>query len=88
MSHVTCPACGSNDHLSGFGLAAGPMGAYTFCNQCDKLLEFSPDSSYTDEERAQALTKLDKHMIENFGAENWNSEKHQLTEKWYSHGNA
>lgn len=43
MSHVTCPKCGSNEHTSGYGLAAGPMGGYTFCDGCDALLEFSPD---------------------------------------------
>ena len=40
MSHVTCPKCGSNDHMTGYGLAAGPMGAYTFCQGCDELIEF------------------------------------------------
>jgi len=84
MSHVTCPKCGSRDHTQGYGLAAGPMGAYTFCNACDSLLEFMPDSTYTDEERALALDGLDKHMIAAFGAENWNKERHCLIDKWYN----
>jgi len=64
------------------------MGAYTFCNSCDALLEFDLDSSYTDDERALALSSLDRHMIEAFGAENWNTETHQLSAKWYNNGNA
>lgn len=43
MSHVTCPFCGSNEHTSGYGLAVGPMGSYTFCDGCDELIEFIPD---------------------------------------------
>ena len=43
MSHITCPFCGSNEHTVGYGLAAGPMGSYTFCDSCDELIEFTPD---------------------------------------------
>ena len=43
MSHVTCPFCGSSDHTSGYGLAAGPMAQYTFCNTCDALIELTVD---------------------------------------------
>ncbi len=53
MSHVTCPKCGSNEHTSGYGLAAGPMGAYTFCNGCDELIEFQPDVEGLSEEEAE-----------------------------------
>ena len=50
MSHITCPFCGSREHTTGYGLAAGPLGAYTFCDECDELLEFSPDLSGLNEE--------------------------------------
>lgn len=65
MSHVTCPKCGSNDHTSGYGLAAGPMGFYTFCNGCDVLLEFCPDLEGVPEDRAQKLLA---------GVEEWRKE--------------
>lgn len=84
MCHITCPNCGTRDHTSGFGLAAGPMGAYTFCDNCDRLLEFTLDSSYDEEEQATGYAKLDQHMISAFGAENWNSQEHRLVDKWYN----
>ena len=54
MSHITCPSCGSNDHLVGYGLAFGPMGGYTVCEGCGELLEFAPDyAGLPDEEVAR-----------------------------------
>lgn len=44
MSHITCKRCGSNKHSRGYGIAYGPMGSYTVCDECDALLEFSLDS--------------------------------------------
>lgn len=41
MSHVWCIACRGNDHICGFGLAAGGYGAYTIC-ECGELLEHTP----------------------------------------------
>ena len=35
MSHVWCIDCRGNDHICGFGLAAGGFGAYTIC-ECGK----------------------------------------------------
>jgi len=55
MSHVTCPKCGSNEHTAGYGLAAGPMGSYTFCDGCDSMLEFSPDLEGMPPERAEKI---------------------------------
>lgn len=50
MSHIACPSCGSNEHMQGYGLAAGPMGSYTLC-ECGELLEFVPDlDGLTDEQ--------------------------------------
>jgi hypothetical protein len=31
------------------------MGAYTICNNCDRVLEFSPDTEGMTEEAAKAL---------------------------------
>ncbi len=62
MSHVICPFCGSNEHTSGYGLAAGPMGAYTFCNDCDELIEFSSDLEGLDDETAVRLKKMESDL--------------------------
>jgi hypothetical protein len=58
---MKCPLCGfSGEHESGYGLAAGPMGAYTYCGSCERLIEFSPDTEgMTDEQAAAAFTKRD-----------------------------
>ena len=55
MSHLKCPKCGSTEHTSGYGLAAGPMGSYTFCDGCNALLEFAPDLEGLPEEYAKQL---------------------------------
>jgi hypothetical protein len=48
---LTCPSCGySGEHNQGYGLAAGPMGSYTFCAACNELLEFIPDFEGIPEE--------------------------------------
>jgi hypothetical protein len=49
MSHVTCPKCSSNEHVVGYGFAAGPLGSYTFCCGCDELIEFAPDTEGLDD---------------------------------------
>ena len=71
MSHVTCPKCGSNDHISGYGLACGPMGSYTICNSCDALLEFCPDLEGLDDERATRIQEsAKKALAETWGTDN------------------
>jgi hypothetical protein len=55
MSHLTCPKCGSTEHTQGYGLAAGPMGAYTFCDGCDTMLEFCPDLEGLPEDLAKSI---------------------------------
>ena len=55
MSHLTCPKCGSKEHTIGYGLAAGPMGGYTYCDGCDELLEFWPELTGLSEEDAKAI---------------------------------
>ena len=42
MSHIKCIECGSNEHFSGYGFAAGGLGAYTIC-ECGFVLEFKAD---------------------------------------------
>ena len=42
MSHIICPACGSSEHTTGYGLAAGGMSSYTIC-ECGEILERDPD---------------------------------------------
>jgi len=58
MSHITCPKCGSNEHISGYGFGVGPLGSYTVCEGCDEVLEFEPDVEGLDEERANRLRAL------------------------------
>lgn len=68
MTHLVCPKCGSKDHTSGYGLAAGPMGGYTFCDGCDELLEFSPDLEGLDLETANKIIEgYNKKMEEVWG---------------------
>lgn len=63
MSHVTCPKCASNEHVTGYGFAAGPLGMYTFCCGCDELIEFSPDTEGLDDmEAARAEAHAENHM--------------------------
>ena len=42
MSHIICPKCGSQEHYSGYGFAAGGLGGYTIC-ECGEILEFHQD---------------------------------------------
>ena len=49
MSHIKCPECGSNEHYSGYGFAAGGLGGYTIC-ECGKTLEFKSDLDGNDTE--------------------------------------
>lgn len=51
MSHITCPKCHSQEHMTGYGLACGPVGSYTVC-ECGLMLEFSPDLQGVPEDRA------------------------------------
>jgi len=68
MSHLTCPKCGSKDHISGYGLAAGPIGFYTFCDNCNVILEFTPDLEGVPEEAAKKiLAEVEKQRIEVWG---------------------
>ena len=39
MSHITCSKCGSREHYSGYGFAAGGLGGYTIC-ECGEILEY------------------------------------------------
>lgn len=55
MSHITCPKCGSREHITGYGLAVGPMGSYTICEGCDVLLEFCADLEGVPEDRAKEI---------------------------------
>jgi hypothetical protein len=63
VSHVTCPKCGSNEHITGYGLACGPMGAYTICEGCDALLEFAPDLEGLDDETAKRITANTERVL-------------------------
>ena len=56
MTDIPCPKCGySEEHYRGYGLAAGPMGCYTFCGKCNTLLEFSPDLDDLSEEAVKRI---------------------------------
>ena len=57
-----CPLCDhEGPHDSGYGYAAGPLGAYVFCAGCEQLIDFSPDTDgMTDEQALAAFAKRDK----------------------------
>lgn len=68
MTHLICPKCGSNEHTCGYGLAAGPMGSYCFCDGCDELLEASPDLQGLELETANRIIQAyNKKMGEVWG---------------------
>jgi hypothetical protein len=51
-----CPFCKSTEITSGYGYAFGPLGGYTFCENCDELLDLSPDLDGLDDEECQRIT--------------------------------
>ena len=63
MSHITCPKCGSNEHVTGYGFAAGPLGGYTFCEGCDAILELTPDVQDLDDERAKKIQESANRIL-------------------------
>lgn len=69
MSPIICPKCGCNEHLSGYGLAVGPMGAYTLCGGCRTLLEFTPDlDDLPDDAAKRILAGVEKWRMEVWGS--------------------
>ena len=55
-----CQFCGSTAFTEGYGLAAGPMGAYTYCDGCDRLIAFAPDyDGLSDTEAARVKAWAD-----------------------------
>jgi hypothetical protein len=61
MSHLTCPRCDSAEHHSGYGLAAGPMGAYTIC-QCGLVMEMRPDLDGADYQNLRVIAAADRAL--------------------------
>lgn len=75
MTHLVCPKCKSNEHTCGYGLAAGPMGSYCYCDGCDILLEAHADTEGLPEELITKINEnLATYMKEVWGETDW--EKH------------
>ncbi len=66
MSHITCPKCGGNEHVTGYGFAAGPLGGYTICD-CGVVLELFPDTEGLDDEH---IARINGYVAE-WRAEVW-----------------
>lgn len=66
MSHVTCPDCKGNEHYTGYGFAAGPLGGYTIC-ECGTLLEFYPDTDGMPDDFIEKMRKF----VDEWYAEVW-----------------
>lgn len=67
MSHIECFKCKTRNHVTGYGLAAGPMGKYTICEDCSTLLEFDPDvDDLPDEEAAKIIAGCQKWRDETY----------------------
>ena len=60
MSHIVCPKCGSREHFTGYGFAAGGLGGYTIC-ECGEVLERFPDPD------AEAASTIDLTEITEVG---------------------
>lgn len=68
MSHLICPKCKSNNHTTGYGLAAGPFGGYTYCDDCETLIDFVPDlDGVSDEEAERIKANVAKWRKETWG---------------------
>lgn len=64
MSHITCLSCKSaENHVTGYGFAAGPLGGYTLC--CEYVLEWSPDIDDLSEEQLEEARRLVKKAAQN-----------------------
>jgi hypothetical protein len=61
-----CPLCGSKNITSGYGYAGGPLGAYTFCDDHNELIEYTPDLEGLDEEECLRLTEMADKWREKF----------------------
>ncbi len=60
MSHLKCVRCGSTDHNSGYGYAAGILGAYSIC-ECGAVLNISPDcEGMTEQQEAETLAACER----------------------------
>lgn len=56
---LVCPVCDQRTrNTCGYGLAAGPIGAYTFCDACDYLIDFMPDSDHIEDEEEMKQLKI------------------------------
>jgi hypothetical protein len=67
VSHIECPDCKTRNHVSGYGLAAGPMGQYTFCEDCGELLEFDPDvDDFPEDDAAKIIANCQKWRDEKY----------------------
>jgi hypothetical protein len=66
MSHVWCIECHGNEHVCGFGLAAGGYTTYTFC-ECGSLLECIPMDD--DREGPLPANQCIPHGLENVGGQ-------------------
>lgn len=64
-----CPVCDAyTTQIGGYGLAAGPMGSYSYCDNCDHLVDYwrDQDGMYDDngdyaseDERVKAIRVKD-----------------------------
>lgn len=66
MSHITCPKCGGNEHMSGYGFAGGVFGGYTLCD-CGVVLDLLPDTDGVPDDRAAEMHEAAKQIL----AETW-----------------
>lgn len=56
-----CPYCGHDRMTHGYGYAAGPLGAYSYCDGCNELVDFWPDTEGLSEaDEASAIDKAEK----------------------------
>ena len=63
-----CPYCGSASHVTGYGLAAGPLGSYTFCNGCDELIEFTADVDGVSDDHIARLQSMQDDLAKKLDA--------------------
>lgn len=61
---IECPWCRKSNIYRGYGLAAGPMGAYAFCEDCDELVWFQADTQGLSEEHISRLDVMQKELEE------------------------
>lgn len=57
-----CFFCGGSKLSTEYGIAAGPLGVYTFCDSCEQLIGYAPDFDKLDPEDVASVSETNKRL--------------------------